>query len=175
MSNLPPSSSFNQQNPYQSPQAPGPAISGEVEADERLLKMLRDFRSQIVALGAFWIIIGVIAAGLGVLAGGAVADSDRTLGTVLLAILVGFGMLWITLGALVCLKQMWALYVALALSYLSLVSSVLRLQVCSIVLLIVVIVQAHRVLRWAKELTAARIPLTSRPADLLRTGLNPGN
>jgi hypothetical protein len=143
-----------------------PSIEGGIPANDRLLKTLRDFRSQIVALGAFWIIIGAVAAGLGVFASGSVAGSETTLGTVLVAILIGFGMLWMTLGVLVCMKQIWALYIALALSYLSVVSSVLRLQVCSIVVLIFVIMQAHRVLRWAKELNAAGIPLTSRPTEL---------
>ncbi len=155
-------------NPYQSPAAPSPAIPPSSEAHEHLHKVLKDFRSQIIALGAFWIFIGVVAITAGVFVGYMAnqADQDPATMKILLAILGVMGAIWVGLGVCVCFKQIWALYVALVLSYVSIISSVFRLQLCSIVLLGAVIFQAHRVLRWANELQAAGIPLTTRPEHL---------
>ena len=155
-------------NPYQSPAAPTPVIQPSSESHEQLHKVLEDFRSQIIALGAFWIFIGAMAIAAGVFVGYMAnrANQDPATMKILLAILGVMGVIWVALGVCVCLKQIWALYVALVLSYLSLISSVFRLQICSIVLLGAVIFQAHRVLRWAKELQAAGIPLTTRPEHL---------
>jgi hypothetical protein len=38
--------------------------------------------------------------------------------------------------------------------------------VCGLIILLVVIVQAHRVLGWAKQLTRMGIPLTALPQSL---------
>jgi hypothetical protein len=75
-------------------------------------------------------------------------------------------MLWFVFGALVCAKQMWAVNAALVLSYLALIASLSRFQICGVVLLVVVILHAHRVLGWAKELAWAGIPLTMKPENL---------
>lgn len=122
-----------------------------------------------MALGALWIFIGAAAAVLDEISRFALTrgNFDENGANVLLAMLGVAGVIWIALGVCACLEQTWALYVGLALSYLSLVSSLFRLQICSLVLLGVVIFQAHRVLRRAKELRAAGIPLTTRPEDLL--------
>jgi hypothetical protein len=152
------------QNPYRPPVATEAIVPPQRPADMRLLKTLRDFRSQIVALGAFWIIIGGLCLGLGIaLASGVVREREIDIVGIILA---GIGAVWLGLGLLVCFKQLWALYVALVLSYLSLIGNVLNLNLCGIVLLIVVILQAHRVLGFAKELTSAGIPLTTKPKDL---------
>jgi hypothetical protein len=58
---------------------------------------------------------------------------------------------------------MWAVYVALILTYLSLLGQVLRFNVCTIAILIAVILQAHRVIGWANRMRAAGVPLTAKP------------
>ena len=58
---------------------------------------------------------------------------------------------------------MWAVYVALALSYLSMVGQILNLNICGGIIIILVILQAHRVIGWAKEMRAAGLPLTAKP------------
>lgn len=58
----------DQPNPYQSPSVATPAFSASSEAGLHLFKVLKDFRSQIVALGAFWIFIGAVAALVGLMA-----------------------------------------------------------------------------------------------------------
>ena len=164
MSQLPPA----EPNPYQSPAVISPVAQPALESQGHYHKILKDFRSQIVALGAFWIFIGAVAAGLGIIAGGVLSAAREVNpeSTIVLVILLVSGCIWIGLGVLVCLKQMWAVYVALVLSYLSVVSSLFRLQICAVLLLVFVILQAHRVLGWAKQLRAAGIPLTTRPEDL---------
>jgi hypothetical protein len=150
-------------NPYQAPSlaAGMPAIDAR-EAEVRA--KIKKFRDQIHALGAFWIIIGTVAIGLGsfVLAGTpgeVIAAGWELLG----AIVVVQGIAWFGLGVATCLKQMWAVYIALVLSYLSILGNLVRFNVCSLIILVVVILQAHRVIGWARELTAAGIPLDAKP------------
>ncbi|HEY2411530.1 MAG TPA: hypothetical protein VGI40_04780 [Pirellulaceae bacterium] len=163
MSQMPPTDP----NPYQSPAAPTPVFQPSSGAHERLHKVLKDFRSQIIALGAFWIFIGVVVIAAGVVVSMSnEASRDPTTMDILVAVFGVMGAIWVALGVCVCLKQIWAVYVALTFSYLSLIGNLLRLQICGIVLLGAVIFQAHRVLRWAKELQAAGIPLTTRPEHL---------
>jgi hypothetical protein len=161
-------------NPYQSPLVEAAVVPGTGEASLALVKTLKDFRSQILALGVFWIVIGAIAAGLGVFLATVRPNQDE-ITIFAAAVLIGFGLVWVVLGALVCAKQIWALYVALVLSYLSLIGNLLRINICGIIFMIVVILQAHRVLAWAKQLTAAGIPLTTKPHDLqVRMAFPPG-
>jgi hypothetical protein len=154
----------DQNNPYQSPATAGPQIHAGNTAQVALVKVLRDFRSQIVALGAFWIIIGAIATGMGVYL--TTQDAQNPNQKILMIVVAVMGGAWIALGALVCAKQIWALYIGLVLSYLSLVGNLVNLNICAIVLVAVVILQAHRVLGWVKQLRAAGIPLSTRPEDL---------
>jgi hypothetical protein len=134
-------------------------------ANLRLHKTLKDFRSQILALGVAWIILAGLALAAGILIGvvGEPAD-DAT--PILLAIVGVAGLLWGGLGICACLKQMWAVYVGLVLSYISVAGNLLQLNLCAIVILALIIVQAHRVIGFAKELQRAGVPLTTRPEDL---------
>ncbi len=154
------------QNPYQSPAVAAPVIDPAHAGNLRLHKLLKDFRAQILALGAFWVFIGLVAIVIGVLAGNGSLARDDNAGMIVMAIMGIVGLGWMLLGVMTCLKQTWAIYVALVLSYLSLISSLARFQICGIILLLVVILQAHRVLGWAKELRCAGIPLTTKPQDL---------
>jgi hypothetical protein len=148
-------SSFDQNNPYQAPLPDAMTAPATTDANLRLFKMLKDFRAQILALGAFWIFIGVVNLGIGVAAPSFVGDRNDDVVPIVAVILGCVGLAWIVLGGLVCAKQMWAVYVALVLSYLTLLA-----------LLVVVILQAHRVLGWAKELTRLGIPLNMKPENL---------
>jgi hypothetical protein len=159
---------FDQNNPYQAPPSAAPLAPISAAANLQQLKMLKDFRSQIVALGAFWIIIGGLAVGLGAFATSLLAGQNAAPQTlaVMCGILVVMGLAWVTLGVLACLKQMWAVYVGLVLSYLSVIGNLVNLNVCGLVILVVVIIQAHRVIGWAGQLTRAGIPLNTRPEQL---------
>ena len=129
-------------------------------------RTVRQFREQIHALGAFWIIIGALALGLAALAFNGNKDVEARIAgeyEVLVIILAVSGGLWLFLGIATCLKQMWAVYTALVLSYLSLISNAINLSICSLIILIVVILQAHRVIGWAGQMRAAGVPLTARP------------
>lgn len=167
-------------NPYQSP---------VVEAvDERLapppeIKILKRFRREMQGLGGVWVFSGALGlfSFLSMLRSAPVwmvmaAD------LVLFAIGVGVCGVWVLLGIFACLKQMWAVWVGLVLSYLSFLGSVILLArllgidgpdgICPgvivafvMVILIAIIVQAHRCIRWSGQLSAAGIPLTARPSD----------
>ncbi len=128
--------------------------------------MVRKFREQMHALGALWMIMGAVAvaaAGFALQGSAFLANSLGATAQVLLFIIALLGVLWFSLGMLTCLKQMWAVYVGLVLSYLSLVGQIVNLNVCSGIILIVVILQAHRVIGWANKMHAAGVPLTTKP------------
>src|SRR4051794_18067271 len=86
-------------------------------------KMIRKFREQIHALGALWIIIGALAGAIAIVALQGRPDLAARVGgeqQAVLLLVAGMGLVWFVLGVLTCLKQMWAVYVALVLSYVSL-------------------------------------------------------
>jgi hypothetical protein len=135
-----------------------------------MFRWLQNFHKQIIALGAFWIFIGLMT--LLVAAAAAFADAAWTpdVGAAAAAGVIGImGLAWIGLGICVCLKQMWAVRVALVLSYLSMLASLITLQLCAAVILVVVILQAHRVLKWAKQLAAAGVESKYSSAQFLRS------
>src|SRR5688572_19830947 len=73
-------------------------------------RTVRQFREQIHALGAFWIIIGLVALAAVALALSGNKDvSNRIAGEyeVLVTILAISGGLWFILGVATCFKQMW--------------------------------------------------------------------
>jgi len=156
------SSSRNSNNPYQSPAAADPFAPSLAGANLVTVKLLKDFRAQIHALGAFWIIIGLVAAGLGLM----MIRGDNAPPVTLFSLLfLGVGLAWFGLGIGTCLKQMWSVYVALVLSYLSLAVNLVSFNLCGLIIVAVVILQAHRVINWAKQLTAAGIPLNAHPSQ----------
>jgi hypothetical protein len=61
---------------------------------------------------------------------------------------------------------LWAVYVGLALSYLSALGNLVNLNLCGLAIVVVAIVQAHRVISFAGQLNRAGIPLTTRPEQL---------
>jgi tetratricopeptide (TPR) repeat protein len=140
--------------------------------------LIRRFRDQIHALGALWIILGAANVALAGLALGTRIDLEFLFGTDQRAfwIIAGLvGLFSCAIGVLTCLKRLWAVYVSLALAYLTLLRLVL-LQLVLIALtwrtdwgtivalglIILVIRQGHRVIGWAKKMRAAGVPLTAK-------------
>jgi hypothetical protein len=152
-------------NPYQAPSVAEPsAMLPSLVTTPAAYKLLKDFRTQIHALGGAWIAIGSLA-GVVALFVGATANPDQET-ALLLGILLAASTIWIALGVFSCYKQIWAVYIGLVLSYLSLIGNLLSINVCSLIIFVVVIVQAHRVLGWAKQLRRMGIPLTTLPQTL---------
>jgi hypothetical protein len=147
-------------NPYQAPEADlgTPGESGPSEVDRALA---RKFGEQILALGAFWILMGGGAIGLSILALGGDRDLGASFvpgGRTLLVIAGIVGGAWIVLGILTSARKIWAVYAGLALCYVSLILQVLALNLCTFAILVLVILQAHRVIGWSRRLRAAGGP-----------------
>jgi hypothetical protein len=154
-------------NPYESPQfAAMPQLSPT--STVRLVKKLRDFRTQIVALGAAWIVLAAIglAAGAFLFASRGGGEIDEEGLWVVAAIVLSMGLIWLVLGIWTCAKQMWSVYTGLVLCYVSAAGNLFSFNLCAIAILVVLIVQAHRVIGLASELKRAGILLNTRPGDL---------
>ena len=152
----------NDQNPFESPSTSA-SIQPQLVTQLSHAEIVQKFRQQIHALGAFWIIIGTLALGLAV-AAVAMSNGNRVSSqeTWLLGVVATCGLAWVVLGALSCMKKMWAVYAGLGLSYLSVIMQVFTLNVCGIIIGILVILQAHRVIGWASKLNDAGVPLTTK-------------
>jgi hypothetical protein len=155
----------NETNPYRAPKTPvGSPVRTEPSAVDT--QMIKKFREQIVALGALWIIMGCGAFGV---AGFALAGNQNPAAApngelpVLMIVVGALGLTWLVLGVLSCMKQIWPVYAGLTLSYLSLIGNLFSINVCAIIILALVIAQAHRVIVWANKLRAAGLPLTAKP------------
>ena len=161
--------------PNPSPFAPfaPPAASSAaspVSPYQEHLPILKQFREQMLALGVLWILLGT----LGAVGGGAVVagqlgqgqvDDPRvaTLNMVLGCFAAGVGALWLIAGVGTLFKRMEAVVAGLVLSYIWLIGNVVGLNLCVAALAIVVLIQAHRVLRFASQLRAAGVPLDTKP------------
>ena len=135
--------------------------SGSVDSE-----LVRRFRREIHGLGGFWIFVGVLVTGVAMflVGGNGQLQNAKEIGLVIGAL----GILYIGLGVCACLKQMWAVYVGLGLSYLSLIGNFINFNVksinpCPFVVLFAVIFQAHRTIGWARQMNDAGIPLDSTP------------
>lgn len=153
-------------NPYQPPAIDVGSLPTGAAATPAAYKLVKDFRTQIHALGAFWIFIGGLALALVAFAASLVDPGESP--ALFMGILGGLGLVWLALGVLTCCKQIWAVYVGLVLSYLSLIGNLVTLNfnLCSLILLIAAIAQAHRVISWARQMTHMGIPLTTKPQSL---------
>ncbi len=155
------------ENPYAPPSSEGGELAPGYHSSEVDAETVKRFRREIQALGVFWGLIGllILAIGLAIMWGGDLGGSvygPPIAGIVFLAI----GVAWFTLGVLACLKHLWAVYVGLGLSYVSLVGNLVQLNVCGLVILAVVILQSHRVIGWARQMQRAGLPLTLRPEQV---------
>lgn len=164
-------SGFGGENPYQSP--PPAAYAAPELATAALADQLKKFRSQMHALGALWIFMGVLNLGLGVallvlgpgrLAPANIQAEGPMLTFVLIAVLAVFGVAWLVVGVFTCLKAMPAVYVGLVLSYIALISSVINLSLCPILLFLLAVLQGHRVISWASQLRRAGVSLSAKPS-----------
>lgn len=133
-------------------------------------KTLRAFRQQMLALGVLWIILGTLGGLVGAVvvgsrlgfvdvSGRSLEDIPALMGYVALALAA----VWLYAGIGTLMKRMGAVWAGLVMSYLSLLGNLLTLNICSIVLTILVIVQAHRVLGFASQLQRAGVPLDAKP------------
>jgi len=154
--------------------APPPAPEASLEAELR--DKLYAFDQQAQALGAAWIVLGLLfvpfASGLGVSAlgyrdvNGDVHEGSTAI-YLLAHVLQAFVLVWIVAGAATCLKNRRAICVGLAMHYVALTALVILLPIAVGNILVVVpsvfvVLQAHRVIRWTGELTAAGTFWTAR-------------
>lgn len=162
---------MSEQNPF-APFAPPAANSAAspVSPYQAYLPILKQFREQMLALGVLWVLLGA----LGAVGGGAVVAMQfaqvqvederlRTVNTVLGFFVAGIGALWLLAGIGTLFKRMEAVVAGLVLSYIWLVGNLVGLNLCVAALAIVVLIQAHRVLRFASQLRAAGVPLDAKP------------
>ncbi|WP_166820647.1 zinc ribbon domain-containing protein [Thalassoroseus pseudoceratinae] len=122
---------------------------------------LERFRKEIHGLGGFWIVIG----SLGLLAAIVLGNAPRNnqFDPDILVVLVPLTLFWIAVGVCMCLKQMWAVYTGLVMSYLSLIGNIfLSFNICAIAILVAAVVQGHRVIKWASELKALGVPINTK-------------
>src|SRR5690349_5225587 len=103
-------------NPYQAPTA-DPGVTDAVLAAAIDPSVVKKFRDQIVALGAFWIIVSVL---IGILTYYAF-DRNGNRNGIGSALLAAMSFMWLTLGIFTCMKRIWAVYIGLGISYLNLV------------------------------------------------------
>ena len=162
-------------NPYKTPaqsyepSAAAQAYARDVDTRETM-ETIKKFREQMHALGALWIIIGAIALGLSLYTMNEMPGDENAFGVVV--VFGFFGLLWFGLGIATCFKLIGAVYVGLVISYLSLLANILSLNICGTIVVIVVILQAHRVIKWAGEMRNSGIPLNSLPPGRLTAVLN---
>ncbi len=150
-------------NPFRSPVTVDSVVPQSPDFDPATLKKFRD---QIHALGALWIILGLIVLGLAAMVISGKVDLTKRLDgdpSILLAIFFVSGSIWLVLGILACFKLMPAVYTGLVLTYLSAVGNLINLNICAIVICAVIILQAHRVISLANVIKAAGVPLNAKP------------
>lgn len=152
----------DQSNPY----APSLTLESSPPGDVGVAhaKLVKDFRSQSLALGVLWVIFGLLCVGvLAALFGGAMPNMQgEAMGSAFAVILGVIAVGWLVSGVLALMKNIWGVYFGLVLSYLSLIGNVLQMSVCGIVILIVIAIQAHRVIGFANKMKSLGIPLNQK-------------
>jgi hypothetical protein len=153
-------------NPYQTP-TECPTLSDAERSQAWIKDKIAGFRQQIHALAAVWMFIGFVWFGLG-WTNLALELSSSIIGSIVCSLIAMLGLLLFAAGILAGLKSIIGVKVGLGFSYVSMVGSAALLPmslgvILPMVFILLVILQAHRVLRWSKELMAAGIPLTAKP------------
>jgi hypothetical protein len=140
-----------------------PVQPGETPIDR---SMIKKFREQMLALGVLWVLIGGLAAIFVFYLNarrGATIGGFGTAEGMIIGVVGALSAVWMVLGVMTCLKQMWAVYVGLVLSYLNAIGSVLQINLCAVGIMIAAILQAHRVIGWARRMRQAGVPLNAKP------------
>lgn len=148
-------------NPFAIPETN--SFAGEnVAAEHR--ETLKNFRQQIMALGVLWILFGVLLlAAFGFLMNAQNAALPMQFDGVLLVVVGGSSAVYLLLGLAACCKQIWAVYAGLVLTYVGLLGQLTQINVCGLIITAVILLQAHRVIGFARKLKAAGIPLSTVP------------
>jgi hypothetical protein len=154
-------------SPYQSPRTDTSTPEANVSQQRQLL---RDYRTTIFSLGTFWILLGLSSAGLSISALANKGDEDVGLLkqiTVGLALVNGFA--WTALGIYACLKQLWAVYVGLLISYVFGLVLLAQFNFCWLVFVVAAITQSHYVISMARKLMAQGISPETTLDSLVNT------
>lgn len=125
-------------------------VEKRLELIERMI--IERFRDQFRALGAFWIIGGVLATLATIAAGDDWMGQNPVVGIVLSIIIGG---LIISMGILIWTRRVWAIYVGLLLNYSALLTACLdagNSEPAGIVILIVMTLKGHHVIGWIGDM-----------------------
>ena len=149
-----------------------------ISLPQYLLDIDRAFRAQTLSLGAAWIFVGLCAMAA---SGCLMARADelparlRSYYAVLVMVSAGAALVWIPLGVGACLRRMWAIQAGLGVNYVLLLvyvamqaASMLTLEgaqlfgallapSCGALIILISILQAHRVIWLDQQLRAARL------------------
>jgi len=160
-------SDFDINNPYQSPTAAG---SAPVPTELQLAHALRNYQTQIVALGVSWVLLGSACACCFFVPLSGDGPSAFFFKIILFAIAI-WGLIVVAIGICTCMKVLYAVYAGLGLVCLTILGSFSLFPICGVVLTVIGILQAlqaWRIVRWAMQLKVAGVSLNSKPEDLLR-------
>jgi hypothetical protein len=152
-------------NPYQPP-GEVPLAVAECTPDDQLRKTLSAFRQQINALGGAWILFGLVLLKISSMGVSMGSQRGNWPGVIVACILGAISLAWISSGIAACWKKVAAIYVGVGnqfclLTYLMFVDALNAMLLA--VFNVFVVIQAHRVIGWARELQAAGIPLDAKP------------
>jgi hypothetical protein len=130
--------------------------SGRTRSTSDPAGLAKTFRQQIIALGALWTVAGLANAGLAVASfAGLMSDKAAPAMDLIAPIFLAIGIVWIAVGVSTCMQIVPGLFVGLVLSYIFLVATVVQLQLCPAAILLLAVLQAHRVLGLRKQIRAA--------------------
>lgn len=152
-------------DPYAAPSVSDFSLQNEsdnLSPDQR--RLLKDFRSQSLALGVLWLFLSTIIAITTTLI---IASSNlnyRVIGAASFSSLIMA--LCASAGIGTLMKRSWGIYVGLTLAYILLVLSALELSVCGVIFVIAILIQSYRILNFMKELRQAGIPLSTNPTTI---------
>jgi len=124
--------------------------------------VIKKFRQQCLGLGVLRVIIG----GIGVLIVSAFME-QATPATIFGLLFV---VLWCACGVLTCLRKLPAVVVGLILFYLSLaahlatLATTQRFNLIVMAIVLISIIQAHRILSFGKKMKQTGVPLDTKPS-----------
>lgn len=130
--------------------------SGRTRSTSDPAGLAKTFRQQIIALGALWTVIGLLNARLAAAFLAGLTPNEALAAMALMApFILALGIIWIAVGVSTCMQIVPALFVGLVLSHISLVLSAVSMDFCSVAIMVIAVLQAHRVLRLRKQIRAA--------------------